>query len=442
MKKKLILLGAFLSLINFGCDQQKEESVTILKNQNKTKAPEIGLKGIYNKSDNNIPTIASLKGNIIILDFWATWCSPCIAEFPKNNLLYNTYKNQGVKFIAITNDSKEKLENFLKKVSLDFWIGRTEGNQTLKDYNIRSFPSAVIINKSGEIVYTGRNITKNLIEEVIATNTINTPQEDDKKITENKTSTRELKFEGRFFPGEDPVYIDFMNNEFPNRISNTGLDKANISTFMIRKSPYLKSRTAGYNFKDDYVGLTIVGNELASIYKLLNRVPSDIRIKNKSKDTSNYDIVYSKRKKGNDLQKAFTEIQSELSRTLSISYQAVQQEETVYKLTLPSSNPNVTTRDQIEDGASGVYTPISRLITMFENISKHFFIADSSLENTMIYSYDLHWDTIKNAEDPIAKISEYLGKQGITMQKTRKVITTSEIIDVPQTTIHKVAKKG
>ena len=91
-----------------------------------TKAPEIQLEAIYNKVDNKIPTLESLKGEIVVLDFWAIWCSPCVAAFPENNELYNKYKEQGLHFIAITDDPKEKLENFLKKVKVEFWIGRDE----------------------------------------------------------------------------------------------------------------------------------------------------------------------------------------------------------------------------------------------------------------------------------------------------------------------------
>lgn len=56
-----------------------------------------------------------LKGKIVVLKVWATWCGPCILEIPSLNNLVEKYKNDSsVVFIAITDDTKEKIEHFLK----------------------------------------------------------------------------------------------------------------------------------------------------------------------------------------------------------------------------------------------------------------------------------------------------------------------------------------
>jgi peroxiredoxin len=138
-----------------------------------TKAPELTLEGIYNRENSKIPTIESLKGKIVILDFWATWCTPCVAAFPENNKLSTKYKDKNVQFIAITDDPKEKLENFLGKMKIDFWVGRDDDKKDFKNYNVNGRPQMYIINKEGTIVYQGNKITPEMIEEVIATNTIN-----------------------------------------------------------------------------------------------------------------------------------------------------------------------------------------------------------------------------------------------------------------------------
>src|SRR5690349_5537315 len=87
-----------------------------------TIAPEFQLEGLYHNDQGIIPTLESLKGEIIVLDFWAIWCSPCVAAIPENNELSKTFQKQNVQFIAITDDPKDKLENFLKKVQIDFWV--------------------------------------------------------------------------------------------------------------------------------------------------------------------------------------------------------------------------------------------------------------------------------------------------------------------------------
>ena len=51
------------------------------------KAPELDLEEVYYQDNKKPPTLESLSGNIVILDFWAIWCSPCVAAIPENNEL-------------------------------------------------------------------------------------------------------------------------------------------------------------------------------------------------------------------------------------------------------------------------------------------------------------------------------------------------------------------
>ncbi|WP_108807769.1 TlpA family protein disulfide reductase [Aquimarina spinulae] len=429
--KKITILFSFIITLSLSCTN--DSAKTLPQDTSITsprKAIEISLKDIYNKPDLVIPTIASLKGEVIILDFWATWCSPCIAEFPKNNVLYNKYKDKGVNIIAITNDPKEKLENFLKNVDLDFWIARIEDKQTLKDYEIQSFPSIVIINKKGEIVHRGRRITEELIEEVLTTDTIAL-----KKLTEpkmnNDSKLSGISFAGGFYPGEDPVYIDLIKNINANKTeaSRKLVDKANIRSFVIRKSPYQKSNIAGYSSRNSSVGITIIGNELTNIFKIINNIPSEIRIQNKSKDTFAYDIIYSKNEKGNDVKKAFKEIHEELLSYLDIKFKNVENEHLVNKLTATLPNQYIITKDELEEGTSTLYTPIQRLLPLFENTSKEFFTSDIDLKDKLVYTYGIKLNEIKKVTDPIHEIKLLLQEKGIIITKEKEHIETFEIID-------------
>lgn len=119
MKKIKINSFIFISIFLILSCKKKESSEKIGINIEQT-APEIELEAIFNKEDNKIPTLSSLKNEIIILDFWATWCAPCIASFPEHDKLQKKYKDKGVQFIAITDDSKEKLNNFLGNTSFMF----------------------------------------------------------------------------------------------------------------------------------------------------------------------------------------------------------------------------------------------------------------------------------------------------------------------------------
>ena len=90
----------------------------INKLENK-KAPEFSLKDINGREF----TLSSLKGKVILLNFWATWCPPCKEEMPAFNRLYNDMKSHGLVVIAISTDkSMKEVKKYLSKNSFDFLI--------------------------------------------------------------------------------------------------------------------------------------------------------------------------------------------------------------------------------------------------------------------------------------------------------------------------------
>lgn len=94
--------------------------------------------------------LSSYKGKKIVLNFWATWCPPCIAEMPSMQALYNDYKGRAV-FLFVTNDGSEAIQKFM-----------TKGSYTLPIYNELSaapdllqtttLPTTYVIDEKGEIL--------------------------------------------------------------------------------------------------------------------------------------------------------------------------------------------------------------------------------------------------------------------------------------------------
>ncbi|WP_299116524.1 TlpA disulfide reductase family protein [uncultured Winogradskyella sp.] len=103
------------------------------------------------KSDNNrVLTFSDTKGKVVFINFWATWCPPCIAEMPSLQLLYNDY-NDKVEFLFVTNDDFNVVAQFKNKKNFNFEVFKSL-NEIPKELYTRSIPRTFIINKQGEIV--------------------------------------------------------------------------------------------------------------------------------------------------------------------------------------------------------------------------------------------------------------------------------------------------
>ena len=112
------------------------------------------------------------KDKVILVNYWATWCPPCIAEMPSLQSLYDDYKDKVV-FIFVASDEKERVEKFIldKNHTIPVYF---QGAQNPPEMQSNSLPTTYIINKKGEIVvnktgaadWNSKKI-RNLLDELI-----------------------------------------------------------------------------------------------------------------------------------------------------------------------------------------------------------------------------------------------------------------------------------
>jgi thiol-disulfide isomerase/thioredoxin len=93
---------------------------------------------------------AHSEGKVIIINFWATWCPPCIAEMPSLQKLFDTYRDK-VSFYFVTNEKPEVVERFLQKKTYNFPV-YFEYQQAPEPLQSTSLPTTYLISKTGEIV--------------------------------------------------------------------------------------------------------------------------------------------------------------------------------------------------------------------------------------------------------------------------------------------------
>jgi thiol-disulfide isomerase/thioredoxin/tetratricopeptide (TPR) repeat protein len=98
--------------------------------------------------------LSDLKGKTVMVNFWATWCVPCVKEMPLFVEMYEKYKNRGFEILAITVDvpeDREKVVSFAKNFKLNFPVLFQEN--TAKLYGVNSFPTTVFIDRNGSLRY-------------------------------------------------------------------------------------------------------------------------------------------------------------------------------------------------------------------------------------------------------------------------------------------------
>jgi len=95
---------------------------------------------------------ASLKGKVVVLEFWATWCSPCVASLPHLNQLVVTLDPAKFQFISIDDEDQKAVETFLTKKKMSGWVGIDTSSSVFAWYGIHSRPTTIIVDGNGKIV--------------------------------------------------------------------------------------------------------------------------------------------------------------------------------------------------------------------------------------------------------------------------------------------------
>ncbi len=113
-------------------------------------APEFNLEGIKE----NIK-LSDYKGQVVYVDFWASWCKPCRDSFPWMNNMQSKYQDQGLSVVAVNLDrEKSEAMGFLALNPANFTIAFDSSGKTPRQYKVVGMPSSFVINREGHIVYS------------------------------------------------------------------------------------------------------------------------------------------------------------------------------------------------------------------------------------------------------------------------------------------------
>lgn len=97
-------------------------------------------------------SLADFKGQVVLVDFWASWCGPCRQSFPWMNRLQSQYGAQGLKVVAINLDQEAELaREFLQEVPAQFTVLLDTDAQLPGEYGVMGMPSSYLIDRKGRI---------------------------------------------------------------------------------------------------------------------------------------------------------------------------------------------------------------------------------------------------------------------------------------------------
>lgn len=106
-------------------------------------------------TDNGIIKGDSLKGQLVYVDFWASWCKPCLKSFPWMNKMQEQHKDKGFKIIAVNVDKDRSLiGKFLDKAPADFTIAYDEDAELAEIFYVKGMPTSYIFDRNGKLVAT------------------------------------------------------------------------------------------------------------------------------------------------------------------------------------------------------------------------------------------------------------------------------------------------
>ena len=111
-------------------------------------APDFTLPNV----DGKTITLSRLRGKVVLLDFWATWCAPCRLAIPHLNDLYKAYRTRGLEIIGVSLDtgSREGVRKFAISMGIQYPIILAD-DEVLKDYGISPIPTTYLIDREGYI---------------------------------------------------------------------------------------------------------------------------------------------------------------------------------------------------------------------------------------------------------------------------------------------------
>ncbi len=371
------------------------------------KAPEIVITDYIA----NISKDINLKNKFILLEFWATWCGPCLEEVPNLNKFQEKFKTKkDFVFVSITDEKVEKVLRTLKRIPFNSIVVSDQTGETIKNFGIEEFPTTVLIDNKGILKWIGN---PRILNDVVLANFLS-----GKEILEEQNS----KSNAALLTISNPTKIEDFN-AIDLGYKTTIIDET-LYSFSVFKGD--KNIGGGYIYDFNKEGNYQNWNEdLISIFSNLTSVFKNHIVVPKNQKDKSYSIFYKNSFFKNEKEER-DKIKKLLLNLLSLKENITYREETTYVLKIVNKNK----LEQIvnEKGGKDGY---NRTHFLFGNIKiERMLKTMSRFYNTVIkdetgllgnYDFILRNNSVENT---IKDLELY----GLTLEKSKSEIPYYEYV--------------
>ena len=146
-----------IAFVRAGKEQSSRVTFTALPSQDDmvrmdlvgTFAP--GWKDVESVSGSFPPSIGAMRGRVVLLDFWATWCGPCRIVIPKLSALQARYGAQGLSVLGVSTEDPQEVALFAQRMAVHYAVASDKHAATTRSYGVLSLPTLVVIDKRGVV---------------------------------------------------------------------------------------------------------------------------------------------------------------------------------------------------------------------------------------------------------------------------------------------------